>query len=80
MCSFYSKKAFESPPPRSFFGVEDYVDDNNGRPYTYMKGKKPKNPELKTTSFKRRTDAFMVPYTLDVLISKRFVTASLTHR
>ncbi|KAH7839133.1 hypothetical protein Vadar_000168 [Vaccinium darrowii] len=30
--------------PRSFFGVEDYLDDDNSRPYTYQKGKKSKNP------------------------------------
>uniref|UniRef100_A0A3Q7G531 Uncharacterized protein n=1 Tax=Solanum lycopersicum TaxID=4081 RepID=A0A3Q7G531_SOLLC len=24
--------------PRSFFGVEDFVDDDNSRPYTYQKG------------------------------------------
>uniref|UniRef100_A0A803KPF2 L18 ribosomal protein Heart Stopper n=1 Tax=Chenopodium quinoa TaxID=63459 RepID=A0A803KPF2_CHEQI len=65
--------------PRSFFGVEDYLDDNNSRPYTYQKEKKSKNPQ-KHISFKQRTIAFMEPFTLDVLISKRFVQASLTHR
>ncbi|KAF4369655.1 hypothetical protein F8388_018095 [Cannabis sativa] len=65
--------------PRSFFGVEDFLDDNNSRPYTYKKEKKSKNPQ-KHISFKQRTEAYMEPFTLDVLISKRFVTASLTHR
>ncbi|XP_030460772.1 uncharacterized protein LOC115681051 isoform X2 [Syzygium oleosum] len=65
--------------PRSFFGVEDYLDDNNSRPYTYQKGKKSKNPN-KHVSFKQRTIAYMEPFTLDVFISKRFVSASLTHR
>ncbi|XP_030520903.1 uncharacterized protein LOC115734309 [Rhodamnia argentea] len=65
--------------PRSFFGVEDYLDDNNSRPYTYQKGKKSKNP-CKHVSFKQRTIAYMEPFTLDVFISKRFVSASLTHR
>ncbi|TMW86225.1 hypothetical protein EJD97_021758, partial [Solanum chilense] len=46
--------------PRSFFGVEDFVDDDNSRPYTYQKG-------LHGT-------------VLDVFISKRFVSASITHR
>ncbi|KAJ4848264.1 hypothetical protein Tsubulata_023609 [Turnera subulata] len=65
--------------PRSFFGVEDFVDDESSRPYTYQKGKKSKNP-TKHISFKQRTEAFMRPFTLDVFISKRFVSASLTHR
>ncbi|KAL8166403.1 hypothetical protein V2J09_007902 [Rumex salicifolius] len=65
--------------PRSFFGVEDYMDDNNSRPYTYKKEKKSKNPQ-KHISFKQRTIAFMEPFTLDVFISKRFVQASITHR
>lgn len=65
--------------PRSFFGVEDFLDDDNSRPYTYQKAKKSKNPN-KHISFKHRTGAYMEPFTLDVLISKRFVTASLTHR
>uniref|UniRef100_A0A7C9DF69 L18 ribosomal protein Heart Stopper n=1 Tax=Opuntia streptacantha TaxID=393608 RepID=A0A7C9DF69_OPUST len=65
--------------PRSFFGVEDYLDDNNSRPYTYQKEKKSKNPH-KHISFKQRTVAYMQPFTLDVFISKRFVQASLTHR
>ncbi|GFQ01180.1 hypothetical protein PHJA_002261900 [Phtheirospermum japonicum] len=30
--------------PRSFFGVEDFLDDNNSRPYTYKKEKKSKTP------------------------------------
>ncbi|KMT13530.1 hypothetical protein BVRB_4g083110 isoform A [Beta vulgaris subsp. vulgaris] len=66
-------------PPRSFFGVEDYLDDDNSRPYTYQKEKKSKNPQ-KHISFKQRTVAYMEPFTLDVFISKRFVQASLTHR
>ncbi|KAF3785505.1 hypothetical protein EJ110_NYTH27738, partial [Nymphaea thermarum] len=65
--------------PRSFFGVEDFVDDDNERPYTYKKEKKSKNPH-KHISFKQRTIAYMEPFTLDVFISKRFVSASLTHR
>ncbi|KAG6646474.1 hypothetical protein I3843_07G011100 [Carya illinoinensis] len=65
--------------PRSFFGVEDFLDDDNSRPYTYQKGKKSKNP-TKHISFKQRTVAYMEPFTLDVFISKRFVSASLTHR
>ncbi|KAL2942274.1 50S ribosomal protein L18 [Bienertia sinuspersici] len=65
--------------PRSFFGVEDYLDDDNSRPYTYQKEKKSKNPQ-KHISFKQRTIAYMEPFTLDVFISKRFVQASLTHR
>ncbi|XP_051132196.1 uncharacterized protein LOC127252171 [Andrographis paniculata] len=65
--------------PRSFFGVEDYLDDDNSRPYTYQKEKKSKN-QHKHISFKQRTVAFMEPFTLDVYISKRFVTASITHR
>ncbi|KAJ8749919.1 hypothetical protein K2173_013834 [Erythroxylum novogranatense] len=65
--------------PRSFFGVEDFLDDDNSRPYTYQKEKRPKNLK-KHISFKQRTVAYMEPFTLDVYISKRFVTASLTHR
>uniref|UniRef100_A0A2P2ISC9 L18 ribosomal protein Heart Stopper n=1 Tax=Rhizophora mucronata TaxID=61149 RepID=A0A2P2ISC9_RHIMU len=65
--------------PRSFFGVEDFLDDDNSRPYTYKKEKQSKNPQ-KHTSFKQRTIAYMEPFTLDVFISKRFVSASLTHR
>ncbi|KAL0013072.1 hypothetical protein SO802_000141 [Lithocarpus litseifolius] len=65
--------------PRSFFGVEDFLDDDNSRPYTYQKEKKSKNPN-KHVSFKQRTVAYMEPFTLDVFISKRFVSASLTHR
>ncbi|PHT38512.1 hypothetical protein CQW23_22085 [Capsicum baccatum] len=65
--------------PRSFFGVEDFVDDANSRPYTYQKGKKSKNPN-KHVSFKQRTVAYMESFTLDVFISKRFVSASITHR
>ncbi|EOY10607.1 Ribosomal L.8/L5e family protein isoform 2 [Theobroma cacao] len=65
--------------PRSFFGVEDFLDDDNSRPYTYKKEKKSKNPS-KHVSFKQRTVAYMEPFTLDVFISKRFVSASLTHR
>ncbi|XP_028099108.1 uncharacterized protein LOC114298693 isoform X3 [Camellia sinensis] len=65
--------------PRSFFGVEDYLDDDNSRPYTYQKSKKSKNTD-KHVSFKQRTIAYMEPFTLDVFISKRFVSASFTHR
>ncbi|WOL18627.1 hypothetical protein Cni_G27424 [Canna indica] len=65
--------------PRSFFGVEDFVDDDNSKPYTYKKERKPKNPQ-KHISFKQRTIAYMEPFSLDVFISKRFVSASLTHR
>ncbi|KAL7196441.1 hypothetical protein ACSBR1_036455 [Camellia fascicularis] len=65
--------------PRSFFGVEDYLDDDNSRPYTYQKEKKSKNTN-KHVSFKQRTIAYMEPFTLDVFISKRFVSASFTHR
>ncbi|XP_052879822.1 uncharacterized protein LOC108485444 isoform X1 [Gossypium arboreum] len=65
--------------PRSFFGVEDFLDDDNSKPYTYQKGKKSKNPN-KHVSFKQRTEAYMEPFTLDVFISKRFVSASVTHR
>ncbi|MBA0583908.1 hypothetical protein Gorai_014748, partial [Gossypium raimondii] len=64
---------------RSFFGVEDFLDDDNSRPYTYQKEKKSKNPN-KHVSFKQRTEAYMEPFTLDVFISKRFVSASVTHR
>ncbi|KAB1202357.1 hypothetical protein CJ030_MR8G004618 [Morella rubra] len=53
--------------------------DDNSRPYTYQKEKKSKNPG-KHVSFKQRTVAYMEPFTLDVFISKRFVSASLTHR
>ncbi|XP_078435647.1 ribosomal L18p/L5e family protein isoform X1 [Wolffia australiana] len=68
-------------PPRSFFGVEDFVDEDNSRPYTYTKEKKPRNPEnRKHVSFKQRTIAYMEPFSLDVFISKRFVSASITHR
>ncbi|CAL5397389.1 unnamed protein product [Camellia sinensis] len=42
--------------PRSFFGVEDYLDDDNSRPYTYQKEKKSKNTD-KHVSFKQRTIA-----------------------
>ncbi|KAI3447160.1 hypothetical protein Pfo_003825 [Paulownia fortunei] len=65
--------------PRSFFGVEDFLDDDNSRPYTYQKEKKSRNPN-KHVSFKQRTIAYMEPFTLDVFISKRFVSASITHR
>lgn len=65
--------------PRSFFGVEDFLDDDNSRPYTYKKEKRSKNT-TKHISFKQRTVAYMEPFTLDVFISKRFVSASLTHR
>ncbi|KAL6496512.1 hypothetical protein OROGR_029770 [Orobanche gracilis] len=68
-----------SPAPRSFFGVEDFLDDDNSRPYTYQKEKKSKTPN-KHVSFKQRTVAYMEPFTLDVFISKRFVSASITHR
>ncbi|CAL9007554.1 unnamed protein product [Prunus brigantina] len=64
---------------RSFFGVEDFLDDNNSRPYTYQKEKISKNPQ-KHVSFKQRTIAYIEPFTLDVFISKRFVSASITHR
>ncbi|XP_027343513.1 uncharacterized protein LOC113856076 [Abrus precatorius] len=76
-CSLHSGKVHRAP--RSFFGVEDFLDDDNSRPYTYQKGKKSKNPN-KHLSFKQRTIAYMEPFTLDVFISKRFVSASLTHR
>jgi hypothetical protein len=59
--------------------VEDFVDEDNSRPYTYKKEKRSKNPH-KHISFKQRTIAHMEPFTLDVFISKRFVSASLTHR
>ncbi|KAI0497948.1 hypothetical protein KFK09_021189 [Dendrobium nobile] len=75
--SLHDGKVLSSP--RSFFGVEDFVDDDNSRPYTYQKQKKPKNLH-KHVSFKQRTIAYMEPFTLDVFISKRFVSASLTHR
>ncbi|KAJ7949402.1 50S ribosomal L18 [Quillaja saponaria] len=74
---FHSGQAHMAP--RSFFGVEDFLDDDNSRPYTYQKEKKSKNP-TKHVSFKQRTVAYMQPFTLDVFISKRFVSASLTHR
>ncbi|KAI7996825.1 hypothetical protein LOK49_LG10G00794 [Camellia lanceoleosa] len=65
--------------PRSFFGVEDYLDDDNSRPYTYHKEKKSKNTD-KHVSFKQRTIAYIEPFTLGVFISKRFVSTSFTHR
>ena len=55
------------------------MDEDNSRPYTYKKEKRSKNPH-KHISFKQRTIAYMEPFTLDVFISKRFVSASLTHR
>uniref|UniRef100_A0A2N9F8H6 Disease resistance protein At4g27190-like leucine-rich repeats domain-containing protein n=1 Tax=Fagus sylvatica TaxID=28930 RepID=A0A2N9F8H6_FAGSY len=64
--------------PRSF-GVEDFLDDDNSRPYTYQKEKNSKNP-TKHVSFKQCTVAYMELFTLDVFISKRFASASLTHR
>ncbi|CAN1838152.1 hypothetical protein LINPERHAP1_LOCUS35357 [Linum perenne] len=75
---FHTGQAHNAPP-RSFFGVEDFLDDENSRPYTFQKGKVSKNPG-KSVSFKQRTQAFIEPFTLDVFISKRFVSASLTHR
>ncbi|OAY74100.1 uncharacterized protein LOC109715798 [Ananas comosus] len=75
--SFHHGQVLASP--RSFFGVEDFVDDDNSRPYTYKKEKKSKNPH-KHISFKQRTIAYMEPFSLDVFISKRFVSASITHR
>ncbi|XP_072983247.1 uncharacterized protein [Typha latifolia] len=75
--SFHDGQILSSP--RSFFGVEDFVDDENSRPYTYKKEKKSKNPH-KHISFKQRTIAFMEAFSLDVFISKRFVSASVTHR
>lgn len=81
--SFINRSNFHSgqvlATPRSFFGVEDFLYDDNSRPYTYKKEKKSKNPP-KHISFKQRTIAHMEPFTLDVFISKRFVSASLTHR
>ncbi|CAA3020112.1 L18 ribosomal Heart Stopper [Olea europaea subsp. europaea] len=74
---FHSSQSYFAP--RSFFGVEDFLDDDNSRPYTYQKEKKSKNPN-KHVSFKQRTVAYMEPFTLDVFISKRFVSASITHR
>ncbi|THF98300.1 hypothetical protein TEA_004875 [Camellia sinensis var. sinensis] len=65
--------------PRSFFGVEDYLDDDNSRPYTYQKEKKSKNTD-KHVSFKQRIIAYMETFMLDVFISKRFVSVSFTHR
>eukprot|EP00252_Welwitschia_mirabilis_P023844 TRINITY_DN6856_c0_g1_i1.p1 TRINITY_DN6856_c0_g1~~TRINITY_DN6856_c0_g1_i1.p1 ORF type:complete len:186 (+),score=30.04 TRINITY_DN6856_c0_g1_i1:320-877(+) len=65
--------------PRSFFGVEDFVDQDSDKPYTYRKEKIPKDPH-KHVSFKQRTIAYMQPFTLDVFVSKRFVSASITHR
>ncbi|CAL5421659.1 unnamed protein product [Camellia sinensis] len=65
--------------PRNFFGVEDYLDDDNSRPYTYQKEKKSKNTD-KHVSFKQRTIAYMEPFTLDVFICKCFVSVSFTHR
>uniref|UniRef100_A0A1J3K2V2 L18 ribosomal protein Heart Stopper n=1 Tax=Noccaea caerulescens TaxID=107243 RepID=A0A1J3K2V2_NOCCA len=76
-CGFHNGRTVCAP--RSFFGVEDYMDDDTSRPYTYQKEKKSKNPD-KHVSFKQRTVAYMEPFTLDVFISKRFVSASLTHR
>ncbi|XP_057728042.1 uncharacterized protein LOC130943955 isoform X1 [Arachis stenosperma] len=77
--SIYFHNTQAHTAPRSFFGVEDFLDDDNSKPYTYQKGKKSKNPH-KHVSFKQRTVAYMEPFTLDVFISKRFVSASLTHR
>ncbi|XP_039167709.1 uncharacterized protein LOC120293018 [Eucalyptus grandis] len=65
--------------PRSFLGVEDYLDDDNSRPYYYRKGKKSRTPN-KHVSFKQRTIAYMEPFMLDVFISKRFVSTSLAPR
>ncbi|XP_021907220.1 uncharacterized protein LOC110821617 [Carica papaya] len=76
-CGFHGGKVDSAR--RSFFGVEDFLDDDNSRPYTFEKGKKSKNPN-KHVSFKQRTVAYMEPFTLDVFISKRFVSASITHR
>ncbi|KAJ4803074.1 50S ribosomal protein L18 [Rhynchospora pubera] len=75
---FHSGQVLSSPS-RSFFGVEDFLDDDNSRPYTYKKEKKSKNPQ-KHVSFKNRTNAYLEPFCLDVFISKRFVSASVTHR
>ncbi|KAK6157673.1 hypothetical protein DH2020_011921 [Rehmannia glutinosa] len=64
---------------KKLFGVEDFLDDDNSRPYTYQKEKKSKTPN-KHVSFKQRTIAYMEQFTLDVFISKHFVSASITHR
>ncbi|KAH6783219.1 Ribosomal L18p/L5e family protein [Perilla frutescens var. hirtella] len=64
ICGFHSTQPFLGP--RSFFGVDDFLDDDNGRPYTYQREKKSKNPN-KHVSFKQRTVAYMEPFTLDVL-------------
>ncbi|KAK6148456.1 hypothetical protein DH2020_019368 [Rehmannia glutinosa] len=75
--SLYVLVAFFST--KKLFGVEDFLDDDNSRPYTYQKEKKSKTPN-KHVSFKQRTIAYMEQFTLDVFISKHFVSASITHR
>ena len=64
---------------KKLFWVEDFLDDDNSRPYTYWKEKNSKNP-TNHVSFKQCTVAYMELFTLDVFISKRFASASLTHR
>ncbi|KAL3750264.1 hypothetical protein ACJRO7_011285 [Eucalyptus globulus] len=51
----------------------------HGRLYTDQRGKKSKNPN-KHVSFGQQTIAYMEPFTLDVFISKQYISASLTHR
>lgn len=43
--------------------------------------KKPKKEERRPIrSFKHRTEAYMLPFTLDVFISKKYIHASIMHR
>ncbi|KAK2633263.1 hypothetical protein EUGRSUZ_L00067 [Eucalyptus grandis] len=53
---------------------------HNGQPHLASRSffEKSKNPN-KHVSFRQQTIAYVEPFTLDVFISKQFVSASLTH-
>lgn len=82
--------ADQSPRPPKYFKDHDlFLDDlppKNDEPnWKFNKGDKPskklKNGERRPMrSFKHRTEAYMLPFTLDVFVSKKYIHASIMHR
>eukprot|EP00250_Pteridium_aquilinum_P010478 c19415_g1_i1 orf=303-884(+) len=82
--------ADKSPRPPKYFKDQDlFLDDlppKNDEPNWKFNKDKPRSKKLKlderrpVRSFKHRTEAYMLPFTLDVFISKKYVQASIMHR
>eukprot|EP00250_Pteridium_aquilinum_P023498 c2702_g1_i1 orf=148-732(+) len=79
-----------SRPPKYFKDQDLFLDDSppeSDEPsWKFNKDDKPNLKKLRKgergpiRSFKHRTEAYMLPFTLDVYVSKKYIHASIMHR